>query len=347
MYFRSSCANLQRSSRLGAAMSWLKKKTDLGTDTQPGETVREDQPPALRINDAAFVIDLKRLKQLRHFLINESVDIRPPDSDLPFSLGPLNRLLYDYEKGRSPTEEEWLAVESNTQTLFQLMSYPLRQKFLLSQNLPRLSSLSVTFGIVALVSIVGAIFIQEHLIFGLAVGVSTLPFYLGWLISLGGIGSVAFIGMNALLVQQDATFDLSNDRLINLRISLGSMFGLVLTIPFGFPSFLQFVAQIGKVGGEALSADALAQQAMFLLLPFVLGFSTSLVVLVLNRLIDAIQTIFGRFPHTLPPPPPPNPTGFSARARSTPPPPPVPPPVPTNFPNRASATVTPLAPPPT
>lgn len=35
-----------------------------------------------------------------------------------------------------------------------------------------------------------------------------LPFYLIWLMSLGAIGPVAFIGMNALSVQEDITFDL-------------------------------------------------------------------------------------------------------------------------------------------
>jgi hypothetical protein len=54
---------------------------------------------------------------------------------------------------------------------------------------------------------------------------------------MGAIGSVAFIGMNALSVQQDVTFDLNNDRLMVLRIVLGALFGIVLTLPFGFTQF--------------------------------------------------------------------------------------------------------------
>jgi hypothetical protein len=119
--------------------------------------------------------------------------------------------------------------------------------------------------------------------------------------SLGAIGSIAFIGMNALSLQEDITFDLTNSRLIVLRIALGALFGLVLTLPFGFQEFLGFCKFI--VGGSGTSenselqgvqAPTVTAQAAMLVLPFILGFSTSLVILILNRFVDAVQGFFGR-----------------------------------------------------
>jgi hypothetical protein len=128
-----------------------------------------------------------------------------------------------------------------------------------------------------------------------------LPFYLIWTVSLGALGSVAFIGMNALSVQHDITFDPASPRLMTLRIVLGAVFGLVLTLPFGFPAFAQFLATIRGWAGDVTKGLVLGDpikgymtQALLLLLPFVLGFSTSLVIIVLNRFVESAQAFFGR-----------------------------------------------------
>jgi predicted MFS family arabinose efflux permease len=68
--------------------------------------------------------------------------------------------------------------------------------------------------------------------------------FLIWVAALGGVGSIAFIGMNALAVQDDATFDITNTKLIALRIALGALFGAVLTLPVGYPSFLAFLNEL-------------------------------------------------------------------------------------------------------
>jgi hypothetical protein len=102
-------------------------------------------------------------------------------------------------------------------------------------------------------------------------------------------------------VQEDITFDLTNRRLMILRVVLGGLFGLVLTLPFGFQDFLNFCSNIGgaiplheKPGDTVKPSDSVTWQAVTLLMPFVLGFSTSLVILVLNQLVDGIQAFFGK-----------------------------------------------------
>jgi hypothetical protein len=252
------------------------------------------QPPAglsdqVLINDWHFTRDLKRLKELRSFLLQEAINISPEDSTT-LSFGQLNLLRYGSE-GRAPTQEEWSAVEAHTQTLFRLMTEPLRRRFIFGEIPSWVSILPIVLAFVALAALTGSIFVH-------GVRANAVPFYLIWLMSLGAIGSVAFIGMNALSVQQDITFDLTNRKLMILRITLGALFALVLSLPFGFDGFMQFIEGIstGQVpAGQGSPQNlALSSRAMLLLLPFILGFSTSLVIMILNRLVDAVQAFFGK-----------------------------------------------------
>jgi hypothetical protein len=223
--------------------------------------------PDLRINDVQFMHDLKWLKELRSFLIQEAINISPGESD-PLSFGTLNLLRYDIS-GRAPTEEEWSKVELFTQALFRLLTEPLRRRCILGGIPMWVSALPIMLALLAVAALFGAT---------RSAGPIQLLCYLGWLIFLGAIGSVAFIGMNALSVQQDITFDLTNRRLMILRIALGSLFGLVLTLPFGVDRFKDFILGITGVV-KSIPADpgkTVTNQALLLLLPFILGFSTSL-----------------------------------------------------------------------
>jgi hypothetical protein len=113
---------------------------------------------------------------------------------------------------------------------------------------------------------------------------------------LGAIGAIAFISMNALSIQNDVTFELTNWSLLAVRIVLGSLFGAVLSIPFGFESFVNFVETITRAVpalGSANSIVGISLQSALLLLPFILGFSTSLVILVLNRFVESLAVFFG------------------------------------------------------
>ena len=268
------------------------------------------KPDPFCINDHQFIKDLQQLKDLRSFLIREAVSLDGPDGKKSvgpdaLSFGELNLLRY-HPFGRLPTEEEWERLEFHTQVLFRLPNEAIRRKFVLGGIPWWMSGLPIIFAFLALMSLMLAIMSQQRNFFNLySAGEAILPFYLIWLMSLGAIGSMAFIGMNALSVQDDATFDLSNTRLMVLRISLGALFGLVLTLPFGFAGFVEFISSISRVPVAGLGASGAAvgipaavstitTQALMLLLPFILGFSTSLVILVLNRLVEAVQGFFGK-----------------------------------------------------
>jgi hypothetical protein len=130
-------------------------------------------------------------------------------------------------------------------------------------------------------------------------------YYLIWLICMGSIGAVAYIGMNAISAQDDLTFDMSNQRLTILRVALGGLFALVLTLPFGSESFIDFcyfvstghnlaAAASGAITSQTGTAGNSFGRVLMLTAPFLLGFSTSLVILILNQLIDGIQSFFGK-----------------------------------------------------
>jgi len=251
------------------------------------------------INDKKFIRDLDRLKELRSFLVEEAPNLIPEDSTA-LSLGRLNLLQYRSD-GREPTQEEWSDVELHTQTLFHLLTETQRRRFLLGEIPSWIAiKLPISLLFLALAALICGIVSQDTEWLRLVpknAHSSLLPFYTIWLMALGASGSVAFIGMNALSVQHDITFDLSNRTLMLLRITLGAVFGLVLTLPFGFEGFMELIGSLRKGPSSGMASAQTsnpAAQAMLLLLPFILGFSTSLVIVILNRLLGSVQAFFGR-----------------------------------------------------
>jgi hypothetical protein len=250
---------------------------------------------ALAIKDETFYRYLSRLKQLQEFLYQQAVPIDSSDADA-LAMGDLSGL-YFHPDGRMATFDEWTKVEKRTQAIFRFFSPAMRRKFLMGGTpwlaawLPLYFLGLAVFSLVFAMIIMNAIDWPEYLLF---------VDYLVWLVSLGAIGASAYIGMNALSIQDDITFDLTNVRLMSLRIALGALFGVVLSLPFGFPEFVKFCKVAWKPSvfyDQNAGATTIAEQAAFLLLPFIFGFSTSLVILVLTQLADAVQTFLGRRPN--------------------------------------------------
>lgn len=252
--------------------------------------------PSNTILDPKFNKDLETLRGLHSFLIREATSL-PED----FSLGILNHLQAGKQgdQGRAPTDAEWQAIEQKTQALFSQLSDANRKRFLASQMPNFLPKLAVWLVVASIGSMIMSVVLSEVPLFGAGMnGAAMVLFFLVWLMSLGAIGSAAFIGFNAISVTSDITFDISDSRLIVQRIVLGALFALFFTLPFGFHEFLSFVkslssAALNKTTVPTKSELAFTNQSMLLIMPFVLGYSTSLVILVLNRLISSASTLFG------------------------------------------------------
>jgi hypothetical protein len=247
-----------------------------------------NSPGNAAIGDPEFMSRLNQLLALRSFLTKQAVPLTGCAAT-----GSLNILRFD-RKGRFPTEAEWLLLDQHTEALFGLLSEPLRRKFLSSQIPAWLTKTAIVLGVAALFAFLTAAIGNTGLfpsgsLFSIFYESPVFNF-LVWAASLGAVGSIAFIGMNALAVQDDATFDLTNEKLIVLRIVLGALFAVVLTLPFGYGHFLEFLRDLSK---PVSTPDSLSRASM-LLLPFVLGFSTTVVIMILNRFVEAIQSFFGR-----------------------------------------------------
>jgi hypothetical protein len=120
--------------------------------------------------------------------------------------------------------------------------------------------------------------------------------YIVWLMALGVLGSVAYVAMNALSLEKDITFDIGNKKLLTIRLIMGAIFGLILALPFGFDEFEQFISQFTS---QSSGAPRDAKNAAMLLMPFVFGFSTTVVLTFINhRVVDAVGVIFGKSPTT-------------------------------------------------
>jgi hypothetical protein len=240
------------------------------------------------IRDSRFTNQFATLTSLKTLLLTQGVRIREEDAPL-LSFGKLNHLRYD-EKGRLPTLDEWEKLDKHSQRLFGYLDEGLRKRFELSQTANLIAGLPVllifvALLLVALLSLITAMFAVDR-------NLLLLGCYCFWAALLGAIGAIAFLSMNALAIQKDITFDLANKSLLAVRIVLGSLFGFFLSMPFGFSSFVTFWESIAN-GTPAPGAAKFSFEAAVLLLPFVLGFSTSLVILVLNRFVESITVFFG------------------------------------------------------
>jgi hypothetical protein len=244
------------------------------------------QPGMQRLHDRSGEgAQFETLTSLKTLLLTQGVRILEEDAPL-LSFGRLNHLRRD-EKGRLPTIDEWEQLDKHSQRLFGYLDAELRKRFELSQTANLIAGLSALFIVVALLSLVGAIFAVERNV------VLLLGCYCFWTACLGANGAIAFLSMNALSIQTDVTFDLTNNSLLAVRIALGALLGVVLSIPFGFYGFITFCESIARGIAAPSAANFGLGGALPLLLPFILGFSTSLVILVLNRFVESITVFFG------------------------------------------------------
>jgi hypothetical protein len=257
-----------------------------------------DAPLDTALSDREFTRTLARLRRMASYLMELDTDFEAKVLEAA-RLGALN-LLKDVSpmKGRLATGKEWQDMQVRTQLIWSALTGPQRRKFLASEIPGWFSYLVLVLMFIAIGSISTAFVLKVGAEPVGATGVAMagklfFPFVF-WIGSLGAIGAVASIGMNALSVQDDVTFDISSSKFLWLRVVLGALFGTVLTLPLGFVGFQQFLAVLASGDAKPVDANEAVKQASMLLMPFILGFSTSLVILVLNRMVEAVQTFFGK-----------------------------------------------------
>jgi hypothetical protein len=120
-----------------------------------------------------------------------------------------------------------------------------------------------------------------------------------WTFSLGGLGVSAFFGTSLLsrLESEDVTDNKreGQDRITDInylraRLALGILFAFVVGLPFGFTSIAQAYKAVTTT--DIPLSDYLTVMTK-ILAPFLFGFSTTLVLGILNRIVDGIRSMLG------------------------------------------------------
>jgi len=190
--------------------------------------------------------------------------------------------------------EEWQQVETKTITLMRRLSPDQIKKVQLKHiSGVLLEKVALWLLVGSIITLLAALLIgKEHpIMFGIEYQIMFLACFTGWLAATGALGSTAFIYVNALSIQVDPTVDITSRTLVILRLNLGALFAVILSLPFGYKSFQTF-SEILFDTQKSMGVN----DSVLLLLPFIMGFSTPLVLAILGRFIQGAGTLFG-LPH--------------------------------------------------
>jgi hypothetical protein len=244
------------------------------------------------MNDRRFMKRVVQVLALRDFIVREMQDTQ---KSAPTKLSCEGLYAFKFARsGREPKETEWNALEGKYFDLNEFITSDQRKKFILSQFplvIIYIALVSLTLSMASLLYAVYPNFISIAENGDSQSFIRMLAFVL-WNICLGALGSIAFISVNALSMQSDATFDVSNTRFVLLRIILGALFGVLIALPVGYDEFLHFCLKLSVRSTEG-STDINASQALYLLLPFLVGFSASLFMTIISKFIAGVQSLFG------------------------------------------------------
>lgn len=269
--------------------------------------------PSVFVADPLFVAQIKQYRSGRNFLLEEGIRFEP-DHLAALDLTDLYMLRFK-ESGETVNREQWTTLDKAERTLALYFTPELRRKFRLKETRGVIGRWPLLFLTGALASFLASVILPPYFLSGdsaHAAALSSLGAYLIWTISLGGLGAAAFLAVNSLGIQSDTSFDMGDKALIFMRLVVGSLFGFILSLPVSLPAFARFAAEaLGAAGTR--SSDVSLETVALILLPFFLGFSTSLVLTVMNRFVSAVETFFGVKGAPVIEPAPPSPARTDAR----------------------------------
>jgi hypothetical protein len=256
------------------------------------------------IGSRPFLARVRELQMLRNFVLSEGVQV-PDGKEEYLLLGQMNDIHYS-RRAPLPTAEQWRAVEEHLCALYPCLTPEQRKKYALRQFPKFMIWVAFIALAIALLAFNGAVYPEafrqmwSHVVrgvlkpdFNARLSSIVLWDFLLWNIALGALGSIAFMSVNALSIQADATFDIADAKFVGLRIMLGCLFGIMIALPVAYPGFADFCEKMSQVADHREAAQVLnGYQVSYLLLPFLVGFSTSLFMSIITQVIAAIQKLF-------------------------------------------------------
>jgi hypothetical protein len=262
---------------------------DVKTLQAPGE----DQ---YALNDPRFITNLKFLMIMQQVIVSQGdrLAILGDDKDQIY-LGRLSMLYlapawdrWRKTNCRTPSLDEWSEVERKIITLEQHLTSTLLRRVSIKHLSGKILE-KVAFGslFVSVGALIAALLLDNQPAW-LLLGCFTI-----WSVATGVLGSTAFLYVNALSIQVDPTVDLTSRTLVVMRLILGALFAVILTVPFGYDSFHNFSHNFLMPSQGVEPNGTGIKDSLLLLFPFTLGFSTPLALSILGRLIQSVRAFFG------------------------------------------------------
>jgi hypothetical protein len=118
-----------------------------------------------------------------------------------------------------------------------------------------------------------------------------------WTLSQGGLGACAFLGTRVAIRQAEAgpspellreAADITDRNVLKIRVVLGCLFGFLLGLPFSSIGLTKMGEFLYRPDNGMNSSDL-----VFIFVPFLIGFSTNLVLAILDRCVVSIRTLMG------------------------------------------------------
>jgi len=249
-----------------------------------------------RIGDRRFMDQLEEIRDLKQFLFEEKVRF-DPDQLASIDLGPLNSLQFR-RRGRSPTSEEWVLLDKKLSSLSAYLNEELRRKLRIRQLGFFFGPLPLTLLLIAAVATICYAIYPHFLTRGsFSFDAAYYVTMVVWTTTQGGLGACAYLGIRAAMGKTQAastpellkeSFEITDVNFLKIRIILGALFAFVLGIIISLRALNDIYNAISDPDFRPSTVDL-----GLMLVPFLLGFSTALVLVILDRLIESIRTFFG------------------------------------------------------
>jgi len=295
--------------------------------SDPGNT-RPERP----VKDKRFRRQLDQVRALKEFMFEEKVPIQEADL-AKLDLEGLNSLSFRrpgafWQSSRPPTAAEWQLLDKKLSALASKLDEDLRPNFRIRELRGYFVRLPVVF-LVATVVCCSATLLSSNIEYVKSHSdLKLLLFYWGvvfWTIAQGGLGACTFLGTVVITrtgrrrdsiararrragagaaeagtpldgednIELDVAPELdsiTNRNFLQSRIILGTLFGYLLGLPFASQGLSHLNDQLFT---EISDINKIVDNLPILLLPFLFGFSTNVVLAVLGRLVASISTLLG------------------------------------------------------
>jgi hypothetical protein len=292
--------------------------TEMAALANVGDNIQDRQASSSsEISNERFIGQLDQLRQLKQFLFEETARFKADEID-SLDFGSLNNLQYA-SNGRVPSVIEWRSLDEKLSVLGSYLTDDLRRKI-------RIRALSVFFRVLPLTFLIASILatIVNMMLGSLFRDAADPAFFFLWLVTAitwataqGGLGACAFLGTSVILktsqnnVDKDKNtheiVDLTDRNFLSIRVILGTLFAVLLGLPFLSKSLTGISSAITQgfveYSGSNPSSDTAAAHAgggdfssltlIYMMIPFVVGYSTNLVIVILSRFVIAIESFFG------------------------------------------------------